>query len=321
MQIHMRSLVLALAALVLAGCKPAQVTLGLDPGFYPSAVAHDPVNDRFFVGSYTTGAIAIVRRDGHVVATVRPERASRPVVQIAYEPRARRLWAITPEAVEMIDVAALPVRRTGIVAAGPGGRFTDMVADGGGRAYVLDAAAGAIVAVDAGGKLSQVLAQLPLREGDGALMMLPDRSALVVAQGGALWRVEIGTGAADPIPLGTPLADVSQLLLVASDATGHHVAAFRGRANEVVTMHLTDDARRATVDAGTRVRYDMPLHGAFDGREVVVLLGRLRHHPSLGGDGRPNLPPRLATYLPAAGSAARLAESPRSAGPGPALVR
>ena len=28
--------------LALAGCKPAQVTLGVPPGFYPSAMAHDP---------------------------------------------------------------------------------------------------------------------------------------------------------------------------------------------------------------------------------------------------------------------------------------
>jgi hypothetical protein len=112
---------------------------------------------------------------------------------------------------------------------------------------------------------------------------------------------------------------VSQLVVVASDATAHHVAAFRGRANEIVTLHLTPDARRAVVDAGTRMRFDTPLHGVFQGREVVVLLGRLRHHPSLGGDGRPNLPPRLATYFPGSASLPRLAESRPASGP--ALVR
>ena len=40
----MRSLLVVLVMLFLAGCKPAQVTLMLDPGFYPSAVAHDPIN-------------------------------------------------------------------------------------------------------------------------------------------------------------------------------------------------------------------------------------------------------------------------------------
>jgi hypothetical protein len=48
-----------------------------------------------------------------------------------------------------------------------------------------------------------------------------------------------------------------------------------------------------------------------------VLLGRLRHHPSLGGDGRPKHPARLATY------AAHGAPKPRlAAAEGvPALVR
>jgi DNA-binding beta-propeller fold protein YncE len=314
----MRGLFLLLAV-ILAGCKPAQVTLALDPGFYPSAVAHDPVNDRFFVGSHATGAIAIVRRDGHVAATVRPEQASQPVVQLAYEPGARRLWALTPDAVEAIDVAALPVRRTVIAGAGPGGRFTDIVADGAGRAYVLDAAGGVIAAIDASRQASRVLARLPDGAGDGSLMLLPDGAALVVARGGDLWRVEARSGGVERVALAAPLTDVSQLVLVASDATAHHVAAFRGRANEIVTLHLSADARRAVADAGTRMRYDTPLRGAFDGREVVVLLGRLRHHPSFGGDGRPNLPPRLATYFAGGAGGPRLAEAPPAARP--ALVR
>jgi hypothetical protein len=127
-----------------------------------------------------------------------------------------------------------------------------------------------------------------------------------VARGGALWRVAVRTGAVEPIALDAPLADVSQLVAVTSDA----VTAFRGRANEVVTLRLAPDARRATLDAGTRVRYDTPFHGAADGRSVIVLLGRLRHHPAFGGDGRPNLPPRLAIYAPAPRTAV-VAASPR----------
>ena len=315
----MRSLPVVLAALVLAGCKPAQVTLALEPGFYPSAIAYDPVNDRFFVGSHATGTVAIVRRDGHPVATVRPERAAHPVVQLVYEPGARRLWVLTPEAVEMVDVAALPVRRTVVADAVLGGRFSDLAADGGGRAFVLDAVAGAVVVVEPGRQSSRVLARLPTGQGDGSLMMLPDGATLVVARGGALWRVEARSGGVERIVLGAPLPDVSQLMLVASDTTAHHVAAFRGRANEMVTLHLSADARRAFADTGTRMRYDTPFHGTFDGREVVVLLGRLRHHPSLGGDGRPNLPPRFTTYFAGGASASRLAEALPAAAP--ALVR
>jgi len=314
----MRGRLLLVALLGLAGCKPAQVTLGVPPGFYPSAVAHDPVNDRFFVGSYATGAIAMVRRDGSMIATVRPESAPHPIVQLGYDARARRLWALTPDTVEVIDLAALPVRRTVVARAGPDGRFADIAVVGGAPAFVL-AAGGAIVAVDAARGASRVLAQLPDGEAEGSLALLPDRSALVVARAGGLWRVEVRTGAIERVALGASLTDVSQLVVVASDATAHHVAAFRGRANEIVTLRLTPDARRAVVDAGTRMRFDTPLHGVLEGREVVVLLGRLRHHPSLGGDGRPNLPPRLATYFPGRASPPRLAESLPAAGP--ALVR
>jgi hypothetical protein len=320
----MRGLFLLLAV-ILAGCKPAQVTLALDPGFYPSAVAHDPINDRFFVGSHATGAIAIVRRDGQLMATVRPEQASHPIVQLAYETRARRLWALTPDAVEVVDVATLPVRRTVIGGAGPGGRFADIVTDGSGRAYVLDAANGQVVAAEPGRRALRVIASLPdapapeVPLAGGALALLPGGTALLVARGADLWRVELATSAVQPVALAGGLTDVSQLLLVGTDGAAHHVAAFRGRANEIVTLRLAPDGRRAIVDGGTRMRYDTPVHGAFDGREVVVLLGRLRHHPGLGGDGRPNLPPRLATYLAGVSAGPRLAAAPPA--PGPALVR
>lgn len=314
----MRGLLLVLLLLALAGCKPAQVTLGVPPGFYPSAVAHDPVNDRFFIGSHATGAIAMVRRDGSMIGTVRPESAPEPIVQLGYDARSRQLWALTPETVEVIDLAALPVRRGVIARAEAGGRFADIAVVGGSPAFVLTAG-GAIVAVDATRGASRVLAQLPDGEAEGSLALLPDRSALLVAWGGGLWRVDVATGMVERVGLGAPLTDVSQLVVVASDATAHHVAAFRGRANEIVTLYLTPDARSAVVDAGTRMRFDTPLHGVFEGREVVVLLGRLRHHPSLGGDGRPNLPPRLATYFPGRASPPRLAESLPAAGP--ALVR
>jgi DNA-binding beta-propeller fold protein YncE len=316
----MRGLLL-LALLALTGCKPAEVTLGVPPGFYPSAVAHDPVNDRFFVGSHATGAIAMVRRDGSMIGTVRPEGGPHPIVQLGYDARARRLWALTLTAVEVIDLGALPVRRRVIARVGPGGRFADLAAAGGPLAFVFDAAGGAILAVDAGRGTARVLAQFPDDdgEGEGSLAVLPDRSALVVARAGGLWRVAVGTGMVERVALGAPLMDVSQLVVVASDATAHRVAAFRGRANEIVTLYLTPDARRAVVEAGTRMRFDTPLHGVLEGRDVVVLLGRLRHHPSVGGDGRPNLPPRLATYFPGRAGPPRLAESLPT--PGAALVR
>src|SRR5262245_11961921 len=257
---------LVLVPLVLAGCKPADVTLTLDPGFYPSALAHDPINDRFFVGSHATGMVAIVRRDGHVAALVRPEHASHPVVQLGYDAMAWRLWVLTPQGIEVVDTGALPVRRTVVAELPPGGRFSDLTTDGGGRAFALDATAGAVVAVEASGPALRMVARLPSGDGDGALMLLPDGATLVVARGGALWRVETRSGGVEPIALAAPLRDVSQLVLVASDASAHHVAAFRGRVNEIVTVHLSADARRAMTDTGARMRYDTPFQRTYDGR-------------------------------------------------------
>jgi hypothetical protein len=310
------ALVIALAAVY--GCKPAQVTLSVDPGFYPSAIAHDPVRDRFFVASYATGAIAVVRRDGSSIGAVRPPEASHPILQLAYDTASRRLWVLAPDVVELIDPAQLPVRRTVVAGRRPGGRFADIVAAGPGRAYVLDGATGAIVELDAERRAAQVIARLPDAPGDGALMVLPDRSALVAARSEGLWRVDLASRAVEPVALGAPLPDVSQLVMVASDAVAHHAAAFRGRANEVVTVRFTPDARRALVDLGTRMRFDTPLHGVHDGHHVLVLMGRIRHHPTFGGDGRPNLPPRLAAY--------RSGQPPRDVrvagtGAGDALVR
>jgi hypothetical protein len=75
-----------------------------------------------------------------------------------------------------------------------------------------------------------------------------------------------------------------------------HPRRARLRANEVVALRFTRDVRRAIVDGATRVRFDTPLRGVHDGRELVVLIGRLRHHPDFCGDGRPNVPARLAAY-------------------------
>jgi len=227
--------------------------------------------------------------------------------------------------VEVVDVAALPVRRTPIARAVPGGRLADIVADGSGRAYVLDAANGQVVAAEPGRRGLRAVASLPAAPvpepslAGGALVLLPGGSMLLAARGADLWRVDLATGAVEPVALAGGLTEVSQLLLLGSDGTAHHVAAFRGRANEIVTLRLAADGRRAIVDGGTRMRYDTPVHGAFDGREVVVLLGRLRHHPSFGGDGRPNLPPRLATYFAGGATGPRLAAAPPAAAP--ALVR
>lgn len=315
----MRGLIVcAAAAMGATGCQQAEVTLSVDPGFYPSAVAHDPGLDRFFVGSYATGEVLAIGRDGSRSAALRPSGASAPVVQLAYERKQRRLWTLTPRAVEVIDLDQAPARRTIVANADAGGQFGDLVVDGADRAFVLDVARHEVLEVDAPRRSARVIARWPAAETSalaheantgpqcagvpaaardaGALMLLPDRSTLIAAADGSLWRIDRRSGDIEEIRLGSPLPHVSQLVLLGSDYAAYHVAALRGRANEVVTVHLAIDARRATVDAGTRIGFDTPLHGTFDGRRLVVLLGRLRHHPSWCGDGRPNLPAQLVSY-------------------------
>ncbi len=325
-----RLLAIATVTVALAGCE-AGTTLSLAPGFYPSAVAHDPVHDRFFVASYATGAVVILRRDGLRVASVRAPGAAAPVVQLAYDATARRLWTLTPDAVELIDLDATPTRRIAVAAVGASGRFVDLVTSGG-RAFVLNAAEREVIEIATSRRSARIVARLPHGPehapeagaaqqcagapglDDGALLALPDRSALVVALDGGLWRIDLRTGAVEGVSLATPLPHVSQLVLLAADGVALHVAALRGRANEAITLRLAPDARHAAVDAGTRRRFDTPLRGAQDGRDVVVLLGRLRHHPSFCGDGRPNLPPRFATYAPLAARAdVAIASSPPGA--------
>jgi hypothetical protein len=311
----MRRLIAVLAASAgLAGCEPEQVPLALDPGFYPSAIAHDRTHDRFFVASHGSGEIVSVRRDGVPAGTVRGPGAPKAIIQLAFDAKTRRLWVLTPGAVELIEPEAGPERRSVVATAPPGGRYVDLIIADLDRAFVLDAARREVFEVSRRATGEESVIRLPAADrtsatiaatagftcatpralDDGALAFTPDRSALIAALDGRLWRVDPGTGEVAEVRLDEPLPYVSQLV-----ALDHNrFTALRGLANEVVTLELARDGRSATVEGMTRARLDTPFQGAFDGERIVVLLGRLRHHPSLCGDGRPNLPPRLVAYAP-----------------------
>lgn len=134
---------------------------------------------------------------------------------------------------------------------------------------------------------------------DGAIAVLPGRSALLVALEGRLWRVSTADGSRAEIALGRPLTHVSQLIVIGAAGDGIRAIALRGYLNEIAALRLSPDGDRAEVADQHRVRLDTPLRAAFDGRVLHVLLSPVRHHPSRGGDGRPNVPGRIAQIEPA----------------------
>src|SRR5262249_20075924 len=160
-------------------------------------------------------------RDGSRGATLRPGSAPAPVVQLAYERRRHRLWTLTPRALEIIDLDPAPMRRTVIATAAAGGQFAAGVTGGagpgpvpraggaGGGAGVLEAGGRGVLEVDAragGGGIvgrwpaalapesaPEAAAGLPCgatARGAGALLLLPDRAALIVAADGGWWRID-----------------------------------------------------------------------------------------------------------------------------------
>ncbi|MCL4802034.1 MAG: hypothetical protein KJ025_20755 [Burkholderiales bacterium] len=303
----MRPGLAALAAtLLLAGCLPAQQPVPFGPGFYPSAIAWDPAADTLLVASFATGAVVALDRAGRPVATVRPGAADRRLVQIALDPARRVLWSLLPGAIEVRELDGTGAQRIALPGGGrAGGARGDLALDRG-SAYVLDAAAGQVLRVRAQPARVDLVATLPITGAaapdddgpgppgvDGAIAALPGGNALFVALGGRMWRVSVADGARTELALAHPLSHVSQLAVLASTDEGTRMIALRGYRNELVALRVSADGPRIEVDERHRIAADTPLRAAFDGRALFVLLSPVRHHPALGGDGRPNVPGRL----------------------------
>lgn len=322
-------LVLSLPAIaLLAGCKPttAQTRLDLPSGFYASALAYDSRLEQYVIGSYQTGDIMALLTGGQPLMRLRkgaPEgRASgsaEPVTRIALDDNARAVWVALPGAIEIIDRQTLATRRIDI----PGAFISDLAVSGEGVAFALDTKRGRLLRVDsargtvaasialddaavpATQDVSRAAASFTVAERiaqGGALALMPGRRSLLIGVGnGTLWRVDTAALRSSRVPLSTgksgSLQGISQLLVVGGDARAYRVVAFAGMANR---MHELDIARDFSVAGvvGTAATLDTPLRAAWDGRRVQVLLGSLRHHPDLHGDGRPSMPARMVSYLP-----------------------
>jgi hypothetical protein len=327
-----------LAAILLAACNSDQTMVAVPAGFYPSAIAFDAPRGRFLVGSLQSGEVIAIGRGGDRVATLRAGAAPEPVLRVAVDRTGERVWLLFGDRLELRGPGGELHREVPLAA---GNRLVDLLPGERGIAYALDAATGSILRIEAAsGRVSPIArvggaAADPAQPctasepgtrardvvAEGALALLPDPDALLVVRDGRLWRVTLHDARAAEIAVVTldagarPLAGASQLVSVGPGAEGYRIAVLRGASNDLFTLEVSRDLRGARIEEPSRTRLEAPARGAFDGRTLHVLVGPLRHHPALCGDGRPATAPRIAHRPVKVGAAGPLALG--SHGPGP----
>jgi hypothetical protein len=320
--LHAAAVVAVLAGiLLLTACQRSvvQVKLDLPLAFYPSAIAWDEPLEQYLVGSYQSGDVVAVLKGGQPIARLRaggdgsgPGGRSDPVLRLAMDEE-RQLWVGLPSALEVIprqgQTAGTTLARIELP-----GAFVGDVALLGGDAYVLDTLRGRLLRVAGGTQRVTLVADLPearqpalagqsaaerMAHG-GALAVLPDRRTLLVADGnGALWRFDAPSARLRLVARdATLLAAVTQLVSVGSDARGYRLLSLSGMANRMTPLVVARDFSRIQAEPYDQVRMDTPLRAVHDGRRLQVLLGWLRHHPDLQGNGRPAMPARVVSYVP-----------------------
>lgn len=306
-----RSLALFASVLALAACTRDEVALPLPAGFYPTAVAHSPREDAFYVAGLADGELVRVAPGADPMSV----RSGDPALRVAV--RGTRLWLLTPAAVEVLYLNGATERRVGLpagfapvdlavwseaaafvlgtdgdvlridIAAGTAGRFARLAP----RVAASPRAPSPVVRE--GGADSAASSAAELAAANGAIAAFPGAYALLAAWGGGLYRIDAQRATPTRIDTDTALEDVTQIVRTGDGLRGERIALFLGHANRVQAATLSRDLRTLTPDLSYG-RYDAPFRGAWDGRSLRVLVGRLPHHPALAGDGRPPLPYRLA---------------------------
>lgn len=171
----------------------------------------------------------------------------------------------------------------------------------------------------AGGRGSTTAAMqsaVRLAAASGALAAFPGAFALLAAHGDALYRIDAQRASVVRVAADAALSGVTQIVRIGDGRRGERIAIFRGHANQVQSATLSRDLRMLTPDLSAG-RHDAPFRGAWDGRSLRVLVGRLPHHPVLAGDGRPPLPYRLAQRAAATGAPASDPEVAMKIAPAP----
>lgn len=307
----LRSLVVLCAIAALTACDRATTPLALPTGFYPSALAVDPVRQRYLVGSLDDGEVAVLDRRGRRLGAMRASTPGEGVLRMAV--RGRTLWIALPRTIEAIDLDRPQQPRRAYRLDVPV-RFADMALGDDGRVYLLDAERGEIYALDPARATSQRLAVLPRDAATtppalcpltdqrapvtGALLVMPGDEVLLVAINASLYRVQLSTRRLDRVALREPLSHVTQLLQRVTPDGRHEVLAVRGAASRITHLRLDDDFRRVRSQASYRVASTAPVAAALEDGALRMVHGSLRHHPYYCGDGRPSAAIRLVTYRP-----------------------
>lgn|GEM_PF-2127691 len=312
------AVVLAAFSLTLAGCGQQTLVPGLPPGFYPSALAYDAARDRYLVGSFETGEVAVLDRSGRRLGSLRAGKPGERVLRMRIQ--GRTLWIALSDALEAVELdAPLAPRRVYRLQASV--RYADIDADTGGRLYVLDAHHRALLVFDPERRAAQRIADLPggneaaparcapsgvpQTRTQGALLVMPDGRTLLAALDDRMYRVDAHAGTVAEVPLRAPLTYVTQLFYHGAADGRHEVLAVRGEASRITRLQWDASFSQVFAQESFRTVAGAPIVAAYDGNALRMLLGSLHHHPLYCGDGRPNVPLRLAEYRPAA------AEPPR----------
>lgn len=269
------------------------------PGLVPEGIAADPAAGRLFLGDMNNRRIWAIGRDGRArpfgpALIYRPlgmkVDAARGVLWVA---TTDAFWASQPPGARLmaLDLATGAVNRT---VGGAARSFNDLAVAADGTVYATDSLAGAIYRLDPGSEtLVRIAADAPMNYANG-IALTDDGTALYVAQGLSLRRIDLPSGTV------TPVAAPRDLALLAIDGLYWHrgrlIAVQNGGGpGRILALDLSPDGRTITafrvLEAGDP-GFDLPTTGTIAGdRFTFIANSQLRR---LGDDGRVTAGPPLA---------------------------
>lgn len=261
---------------------------------HPEGIAFDPVSRASFVGSFKGKIVRVdsAGRASDFAFVSRPE-APRVVVGTRVDAARRHLWAAVDDprafgdtAIEGAALMQFDIASGRVVAAhrGAKGAFNDVVVAPDGTAYATNTTDGSIWHVAIGGRLRVFLPPGSVPAANG-IAISPDGRWLIVAGWHDLVRVEVATGAMQPLtaPSGTVLGSFDGLYWYEDGLVGIQNGLHPGR-----VVRLTLDVARARVTRATILERHHPRFGgmttaALDGHSLLYIVNTQSR--SFNGDG------------------------------------